>query len=129
MRLVIFGPPRTKKNSQRIVRAGRHPRILPSRAQVAWAKSAIEQLAHQWKRPPLREAVHVAATFFRERKVGDLINFAQALADALQAAGVVSDDKFIESWDGTRLSKDAANPRVELTIEPLAEAPLSFGAS
>lgn len=129
MRLVIYGPPRTKKNSSRIVKVGRGLRIIPSKAQVTWAKGAVVQLADQWRRPPFTQPVHVAATFFCERNVGDLINYAQALADALQAAGVVSDDKYIESWDGTRLSKDAANPRVELTIEPLVEAPLSFGAS
>jgi len=129
MRLVIFGPPRTKKNSSRIVKVGSGLRIIPSKAQVTWAKGAVVQLADQWCRPPLSQPVHVAATFFRERKLGDLINFAQALADALQAAGVVSDDKYIESWDGTRLAKDATNPRVELTISPLVGAPQPFGAS
>lgn len=59
------------------------------------------------------------ASFFRERSVGDLVNYLQALADALQEAGVVADDRLIASWDGSRLHKDSARPRIELEIAPL----------
>lgn len=75
----------------------------------------------QWKRSPLAEPVHVTATFFRERAVGDLVNYMQALADALESAHILEDDKWILSWDGTRLDKDAEKPRVELELRPLAE--------
>jgi Holliday junction resolvase RusA-like endonuclease len=43
----------------------------------------------------------------------------QALADTLEAAGVVPDDKYIAAWDGSRLLKDAADPRVEVTLTPM----------
>ena len=41
------------------------------------------------------------------------------VADALEEAGVVLNDSLIASWDGSRLLKDAANPRVEITLEEL----------
>ena len=128
MALVIFGPPRSKKNSGRIVRAGKRLRLLPSAAQVSWAKSAIFQLRAQWRSAAITKPVSVRAMFFRERNVGDLINFMQAVADALEHAGVVVNDRLIVSWDGSRLSKDAVRPRVELEVELFNEAARPFTA-
>lgn len=118
MRLVILGAPRTKKNSSRIVRnkATGAAMVLPSAAVKAWESSAAYQLMGQWRRCPITYPVQVSATFYRERAVGDLVNFMQALADALEVAKVVQNDRLIVSWDGTRLDKDAQNPRVELEI-------------
>jgi Holliday junction resolvase RusA-like endonuclease len=115
-KLIIFGAPRTKKNHSRVVRAGRRLRLLPSAAHERWARSAIPQLRSQWHAPPLVTPVAVKATFYRERNVGDLVNYLQALADALEAAGVVANDRLIASWDGSRLLKDAASPRIEVEI-------------
>ena len=124
MPLVIFGPPRTKKNSGRIVRAGKRLRLLPSAAQVSWAKSAIFQLRAQWRQAAIAKPVSVRAMFFRERNVGDLVNFLQAAADALEHAGVVVNDRLIVSWDGSRMSKDSVRPRVELEVELFNEPAL-----
>lgn len=116
---VIDGPPCTKKNNPRIVtnrRTGK-PFVLPSARSVAWQDSAAWQLIEQWRgRAPLSEPVEVSATFHRAARRGDLVNFMQALADALQHAGVLKDDRWIVSWDGSRLGHDPARPRVELTI-------------
>ena len=38
---------------------------------------------------------------------------------ALEEAGVVTDDMWIRGWDGSRLDKDAKNPRVEIQIEAM----------
>jgi len=46
----------------------------------------------------------------------------QAVADALEHAGVVVNDRLIVSWDGSRLSKDAVRRRVELEVELFNEA-------
>ena len=40
-----------------------------------------------------------------------------ALADALEEAGIVENDRLIVSWDGSRLLKDAATPRIEVMLE------------
>ena len=37
-------------------------------------------------------------------------------ADALEAAGIVSDDKWITQWDGSRLAKDADRSRIEVML-------------
>jgi Holliday junction resolvase RusA-like endonuclease len=121
-RLVVLGPPRTKKNHSRIVRAGRKFRLLPSEAHDVWLGAALPQLRLQWRREPLTCPVGVRAVFYRERSAGDLVNYMQALADALERAGVVEDDRQILSWDGSRLAKDARHPRIELEIAPLDEA-------
>lgn len=118
MRLVILGPPRTKKNSSRIARRrDGSPFILPSSSARAWEREAVLQLRRQDTSPdPISSPVNVAALVYRERAVGDLVNYLEAIADALEAAGVVKNDKWIVSWDGSRLLKDAARPRVELVI-------------
>lgn len=124
VRMVILGPPVTKKNSQQMVQNRKTGRWFPvASAQVKkWTKQAVKQLGEQWKQAPLEVPVQVCAIFYRERAVGDLNNYMAALADALQAARVLRDDRWIESWDGSRPAKDAANPRVELVIMPLETA-------
>ena len=118
MRFIILGPPRTKKNHGRLVRAGGRLRLLPSAAHEAWARSAIRQLRTQLRQPAIDVPVAVAATFFRDRNVGDLVNYMQALSDALEKAGVITNDRLIVSWDRSRLAKDAQCPRVELEVAP-----------
>ena len=90
--------------------------------QVAdWTRAAIMQLRIQnADREPLTKPVQVEATFYRDRRVGDLNNYMAALADALEEAGVLENDRLIQSWDRTRLAIDRENPRVELTVAPFA---------
>lgn len=122
MKFIILGPPRTKKNHSRLVRAGRRLRLVPSAAHEVWARSAVRQLRQQRREPRYEAPVSVAAVFFRDRNVGDLVNYLQALADALEHAGVVTNDRLIVSWDGSRLAKDAECPRIELTVAPFEAA-------
>ncbi len=119
-RLVVFGAPRTKKNSSRVVKAGRFTKVLPSEAYERWEAMALPQMRiARAGRPPITEDVNVRAVFYRDAARGDAVGYYQALADALEKAGVLVNDKQIVSWDGTRLSKDAKNPRVEIEIEVL----------
>lgn len=60
--------------------------------------------------------VNVAATVYRERADGDLLNYLAALSDLLQAACIVENDVLCVAWDGSRLAKDAENPRIEVVI-------------
>lgn len=119
---IVYGAPRTKKTSNRIVRAGRRRYVLPSEPHQRWFCSALPQLKAQWRRLPLSVPVGVRAIFYRDRAAGDLCNYMQALADALERAGVVKNDRLIGSWDGSRLRKDAARPRIEVTIADLEGA-------
>jgi Holliday junction resolvase RusA-like endonuclease len=122
-RLVIFGPPRTKKTSNRIVRVRNRLRIIPSKAHEAWEQIALPQLRQQWHQEPLTSPVAVRARVYRERAVGDLVNYLQAVADALEHAGVVANDRLIESWDGSRLALDKLDPRTEIELNMLDSVP------
>ena len=119
LRLTVPGRPRTKKNSGRIVPRGRRHIILPSEAWQTWCDAVVPQLRAALQRAgvrPIEHPVNCAALFYRDADRGDAVGFYQGLADLLQHAGAVKDDKWIVSWDSSRLLKDAANPRVELVL-------------
>jgi Holliday junction resolvase RusA-like endonuclease len=117
--LTIEGAPRTKKNSGEIWRPrGGGVRYVASAAYRRWESAALPQLRSAWAgRPAIDYPVNVRAVFYREANIGDAVGYYQALADALEKAGVLVNDRFIVSWDGTRMSKDAARPRIECRIE------------
>jgi Holliday junction resolvase RusA-like endonuclease len=125
--LTVPGAPRTKKTHNRIILVksrGRKPRrvVMPSEQWEAWAKVATLGIAGQLRKlavgicPLPDRAYNCAAIFYRDANRGDAVGFFQGLADVLERAGVVSNDKWIVSWDGSRLFVDRKNPRVELTL-------------
>lgn len=115
MRIVLDGAPRTKKNSQRILRVGGRRIVAPSRQFKAFEEACLWQL-RSWRAEPIDGLVACAATFYRDRAVGDLNNFTAAIADILEKAGVLTNDRLIRSWDGSRLEVDRARPRVEVLL-------------
>lgn len=123
LRLVLAGPPRTKKTGQRIVKVGRFSKILPSKAYLDWEKAALLSLAPHIARLrhllPLAFEMSCAASIYRDAERGDACNYYQAIADMLQKAGIIRDDVLIRHWDGSRLLKDAIRPRIELTLEEI----------
>jgi hypothetical protein len=96
---------------------------MPSAAYSAWDRMAQLQLA-KWRSERATNRTfscwivpcNVKALFYREALVGDAAGFYQALADTLEKGGIVENDRLIVSWDGSRLFKDADNPRVEVEI-------------
>lgn len=115
-RLMIMGAPRTKKNHGTRLKIGGQVKTVPSAAWRAWRDEALKQIPAGM----LPDAPYnCAALFYRDRAAGDAVGYFQGLADVLQEAGVVSDDKWLLAWDGSRLMKDATNPRVELMISAL----------
>lgn len=68
------------------------------------------------RRKPVDWPVKVCAMVYRDANRGDLIGYLQAIADALETAGVVENDRLIVSWDGSRMLVDRANPRVEIEL-------------
>jgi len=122
--LTVPGVPRTKKNSGRIVRAGKKHIILPSAAWCEWAEEAVHVLTVQmraFRREafPILHDCNATALFYRDANRGDACGFYQGLADLLEKAGVVADDRLLVSWDGSRLLKDSAHPRVAVTLTPV----------
>jgi Holliday junction resolvase RusA-like endonuclease len=117
----IEGNPATKKNSNRLVRAKGRFFILPSAAHERWFRSAFKQVASRWYLPPLTCPVAVKALFLRaDNRPVDLVNAMQALADLLERAGVVENDRQIRAWDGSRLGVDRQHPRIELELTEVA---------
>ncbi|MEP6651798.1 MAG: hypothetical protein ABJA82_00475 [Myxococcales bacterium] len=121
MTFVILGPPRTKKTSNRIVTRKSDGRqfVIPSSANESWTKTAVLQLRSQRQAAPLDTPVNLTAVVYREKNLGDLIGYLQAIADALETAQVLTNDRLIVGFNGCRMTKDAANPRVELTVTEL----------
>lgn len=132
IRIVVLGPPRTKKTSNQGMRTGsRCPacglrkgpiRVFPSKAWRRWVnKAAILGPDGKlwWQRLPDRP-YRLKAIFYRDADRGDLVGYEQGLADFLETRNIISDDKWIRSWDGSRLEVDHRRPRVEVEIEESA---------
>ena len=115
--LTVWGPPRTKKTHNVLAKAGRRYVVLPSAAWRAWNTSA--RIERDEARYPIHEVVNCRALFYRDAERGDAVGYYQGLADLLQAHDLVTNDRLIVSWDGSRLLKDATNPRVEVILEPV----------
>jgi Holliday junction resolvase RusA-like endonuclease len=123
MTITLTGDPRTKKNSQRIIRIGRGSRIIPSKAYMDYAEEcALQLLAQRATNAGIDYPVNVCCVYYMptRRKV-DLTNLNEAIHDILVANYVLMDDNrdIIASTDGSRVEYDKQHPRVEITITPL----------
>ncbi len=116
-RVVIEGKPATKKTGQRIIRVKGQPRIIPAHNSLQWERAAVLTLQARKRQPTITVPVQVQALFYRRTNTtGDLHGYMQALADALEKAGVIENDRLICSWDGSRKLIDKEHPRVELVL-------------
>jgi len=131
--LVVDGPPRTKKTHNVMARAGGRGIVLPSKNWVRGVKTASIEVEMNvgisstcWQpvalMQPVRSQVNCRAFFYRDAERGDAVGYYQGLADLLEKRTVIVNDRQIVSWDGSRLFKDAARPRVELWLEQVTAA-------
>src|SRR4051812_27867476 len=101
MIFTIIGAPRTKKNSSRIFQNKRTGArfIMPSKCANDWTARAVGQLTEQ-RADALELAcpLNLRAMVYRDRNSGDLVNYLQAICDALQESGAVTDDKWITQF-------------------------------
>lgn len=124
LRLVLWGPPRTKKNHRRRLMVKGQVKYVPPQAWCDWRDRVRDLGMIPAEGLPLPDQPYnCAALFFRDRDVGDLSGFQEGLADVLEEVGVLSNDKWIQGWDGSRLYVDRACPRVELIVSPVRAAP------
>lgn len=112
--------PRTKKNSQRILRnqkTGR-PFVMQSKQYIEYENACLLSINARY-RVKIDYPVNLCATFFMpsKRRV-DLVNLLEALQDALVKANVLADDnsKIVKSVDGSRVLYDKEHPRTEVII-------------
>ena len=120
MKLVIPGPPATKKNSQRIVRtADGRPMIRPSAKFEEYQDLAGYYIPAKC-RVRIDKPVNVKCLYFMptHRRV-DLVNLLEATCDILVHYGVLADDHsgIVVSHDGSRVLYDKKSPRAEIEIE------------
>lgn len=120
-------PPRTKKNSGQIITVNGRQLMMPSPEYRKWETGCARAAMYDRTAPAITFEVNCAALIYRDRNVGDAVGYYQAIADCLEALGVVRNDRLIVSWDGTRMLKDALNPRVELELTPVTGAQFDLG--
>ena len=123
MKLTLYGDPRTKKNSARILKSRSGGRfVAPSKAYVDYETDCLRQI----KRPhiPISARVNVRCVYYMatRRKV-DLANLIEATTDILVKAKVLADDnsQIVAAHDGSRVDYDKKNPRVEIWIEEMED--------
>lgn len=116
IKFTIAIPPRTKKNSQRIIMVKGFPKIIPSKAYVQYEKDCASYM------PQIRgidKPINVKAIYYMPtRRRVDLCNLHEALCDVLVHYKVVADDnsKIIATMDGSYVAYDKDNPRTEVII-------------
>jgi len=119
--ITVSGKLVTKKTSQRIVRAGRFPKILPSAAYVRWEAHSRKHVTGKIEKMinppdlPLHGQIEVKARIYYKGNRPDLSGALESIGDCFE--GILwENDRQIVSWDGSRLIHDKKNPRVELTV-------------
>lgn len=123
MKITLYGDPRTKKNSARILqgRGGRRF-VAPSAAFEDYQTGCLWQIRAPPE--PISARVNVRCVYYMKtaRRV-DLANLIEATTDILVKAHVLEDDnsKIVAAHDGSRVELDRKNPRVEIEIEEMEE--------
>ena len=120
MQITIPLPPRTKKNSQRIVMINGHYAVIPSKEYKLY-----EVACHRYMprlETPIDYPVNVTVKYYMPtRRRVDGVNLLEATLDILVKYKVLADDNrnIVYSVDGTRVYYDKKDPRCEIVIEPI----------
>ena len=123
MHLILYGDPRTKKNSARILKAHANRRIVaPSEAFMQYQEKCLWQI----KRPynPITARVNVRCVYYMATRCKvDLANLIEATCDILVKAKVLADDnsQIVAAHDGSRVDYEKKNPRAEIWIEEMED--------
>ena len=59
------------------------------------------------------------AVFYRDAARGDLLGYLRHLSALLSHHGVIVRGRVLASFDGSRLARDADNPRTEVVLSPV----------
>jgi len=120
MKITLYGKPITKKNSMRIVSRGGRPRLIQSKAYMAYENDCLKQICPSWSNggESINCKIHVSCLYYlKDKRKTDLTNLLAASHDILQKSGIIEDDALIVSLDGSRIvGVDRENPRVEIII-------------
>ena len=121
VKLILRGAPVTKKNSQRILRAGSgRPFIQPSAQYKRYEADCLRQIQRPFCQQ-IDTPVNVQCVFYMPtRRRCDLVNLLESVCDILVRAGVLADDncRVVAAHDGSCVRLDRDDPRVEIDIVP-----------
>lgn len=112
---------RTKKNHGQIItlKTGR-TMMLPSKQYQAFEREVVRFVKNNLEiQEPIESPINLCCKFYKDRNYkADLVGYLQAIQDALVKAGVFKDDNhfIIASTDGSEVSLDKDNPRIEVKI-------------
>ena len=123
LNITIYGAPRTKKNSQRLVNVNGRSIPLPSKAYKDYEKAALAQIPNAF-RLHIESLCNVKCIYYMPaRRAVDLNNLLEGTTDMLVRAGVLEDDnsRIVGGHDGSRVRHDKNRPRVEITISKLED--------
>lgn len=129
-RYVIYGDPRTKKNSPQIMGSGRRcptcrkfekQWVGQSKAHSGYAKEALKQIYPLPERPIDWPVTCKYIFYMQTHRRVDGLNLMASIDDILVEAGVLEDDNvnIVRDHDGSRVFYDKESPRVEITIREL----------
>ena len=122
LNIIIPIPPRTKKNSLRIINVKGKPIIIPSELYKKYEKECRPFIPKIY--PPINYPINMKCIYYMptRRKV-DLNNLLEASTDMLVFYKVLEDDnsKIVVSHDGSRVFYDKENPRAEIYIKRVEE--------
>lgn len=108
------------------------PKIIPSKAHGEWHAEAMRQcenikpqLVREGVELPITALVNVKALFYQDADRADAVGLYESLADLLQDAGIIKNDKQIVSWEGSLPLVDRGGPRVEVYMTVLRAMPVT----
>lgn len=126
MKIVIYGNPKTKKNSSQIIKVGNRTMLIPSKAYREYEKLFISQCKYENRgiipKTPINSEICLKCVYYRgDKRRVDLVNLLNATNDILVKAKIIEDDNsnIVVSHDGSRVLYDKENPRVEIEIDKI----------
>ena len=124
-KLTLPGEPRTKKNSQRILKNHKTGAsfVAPSGNYIQYRNNCLWYLRKCIGVPdPINYKVNVCCKYYMPtRRRVDLLNLLGATMDILVDARILEDDNsnIVAGHDGSRVLYDKENPRADVYISPL----------
>ena len=116
-------PPVTKKNHQRILKAGNGKRfVAPSQQYKDYEETALWYIPRNIE--TINYPVNVKCLFYMPTKRRcDLTNLLESIDDVMVKGGLLEDDNYniIASHDGSRVCYDKDKPRTEIYITKFNE--------
>lgn len=119
-KITIPGTVRSKKNSKIPIKVRGRLFLIPSKAYQKWEKAARVEVVCQLPRgfALLTCPLHIEAIFYFKGNRPDLSGAEESVGDCLEGV-VYTNDRLIESWDGSRLFHDLKNPRTEIIVREI----------